>query len=349
MALKDYFGGKAWIEWPDEQIRLKKPESVAEYAKLLKDKVRFHCFMQFLFHEQWNALRKYAKSMGIGIIGDLPIYVPLDSADVWANPLAFALDEERKPIDVAGVPPDYFNEDGQLWGNPLYNWDYLKKTGYSWWMERIAAAADSFDILRLDHFRGFCDYWAVPFGEETARKGEWRKGPGKDFIDTLKRTFPNLSIIAEDLGYLTPQVHELRDYSGFMGMKILQFAFDSREPSDYLPHNYPRNCACYTGTHDNTTAAAWFCECSEEDKEYATRYLGLSEKEGFNWGLTRGGMGSVADLFVAQMQDYLDLGAQARMNVPGKGTGNWQFRVKPGVCTLQLAERIAQLTKLFGR
>lgn len=349
MALKDHFGGKAWTEWPDEQIRLRKPKAVETYANKLSERVRFHCFLQFLFFEQWNELREYATRLGIGLIGDLPIYVPLDSADVWACPGAFLLDGDRNPVKVAGVPPDYFNEDGQLWGNPVYDWDYLKKTGYSWWMERVSAAASCFDVIRLDHFRGFCDYWAVPYGAKTAREGEWQKGPGRGFIDALKRSFPDLPIIAEDLGFLTQEVHELRDYSGFMGMKVLQFAFDSREPSDYLPHNYPRNCACYTGTHDNTTASAWFAGCSGEDRAYAARYLGLSEAEGFNWGLIRGGMGSVADLFVAQIQDYLGLDESARMNRPGEGRGNWRFRVKPGECTAELAEKIAGMTRMFGR
>ncbi len=349
MALKDHFGGKAWTEWPDEQIRLRKPKAVETYAKKLSQRVRFHCFLQFLFFEQWNELREYVKGLGIGIIGDLPIYVPLDSADVWARPEAFLLDGDRNPLGVAGVPPDYFNADGQLWGNPLYDWAYLQKTGYSWWMARVSAAASCFDVIRLDHFRGFCDYWAVPYGAKTAREGEWKKGPGRGFIDALKAAFPNLPVIAEDLGFLTKEVHALRDYSGFMGMKVLQFAFDSREPSDYLPHTYPKNCACYTGTHDNTTAAAWFAECGGEDRAYAARYLGLSEAEGFNWGLIRGGMGSVADLFVAQIQDYLGLGEEARMNTPGKAQGNWQFRVEPGVCAPELAEKIAGMTRMFGR
>ncbi|MGI6151094.1 MAG: 4-alpha-glucanotransferase [Christensenellales bacterium] len=348
-ALKDHFDGAPWIEWPDEEIRLKKPEAVQAYARLLAPRLRFYCFLQYLFFEQWNALREYVRNLDIGVIGDLPIYVPLDSADCWSNPEVFWLDGNRKPIMVAGVPPDVFNADGQLWGNPLYDWDYLAQTGYSWWMARTLAAASRFDVIRLDHFRGFCDYYAVPYGAATAREGEWKKGPGRVFIDRLKHTFPHTSFIAEDLGFLTREVHALREYSGFMGMKVLQFAFNAGDSSDYLPHKYPRNCACYTGTHDNTTARGWFDQCKEEDREYAVRYLGLSQEEGFHWGLIRGGMGSVADLFVAQMQDVLGLGDDARTNRPGEGQGNWQFRIQRGACTAEPAERIAKMTRMFGR
>ncbi|MGI6193734.1 MAG: 4-alpha-glucanotransferase [Christensenellales bacterium] len=349
MALKEHFKGAPWTDWPDEGIRLRKPEAVKAYTALLAERVRFYCFLQYLFFEQWNALRAYVKGQGIGIIGDLPIYVPLDAADVWAHPEIFWLDEDKKPVMVAGVPPDAFSEEGQLWGNPLYDWERLEQTGYAWWMKRVQAAADCFDVVRLDHFRGFCDYYAVPYGAENAKEGEWKKGPGRAFVDKLKQTFPNTAFIAEDLGFLTPEVHALREYSGFMGMKVLQFAFDASASSDYLPHKYPRNCACYTGTHDNTTALAWFEQISPRDRYFAARYLGLSEEEGVHWGLIRGGMGSVADLFVAQMQDYLGLGDEGRVNRPGEREGNWQFRIESNALTPELSTRILDMTKMFGR
>lgn len=349
MAVKDYFGGAPWTDWPDEDIRLRKPKALQAYGEMLAERVRFYCFLQYLFFEQWEKLRNHVRSLGIGIIGDLPIYVPLDSADVWANPECFQLDGDRKPVRVAGVPPDAFNEEGQLWGNPLYDWAYLQKTNYEWWMERVAAAASAFDVVRLDHFRGFCGYYAVLYGAQNAKEGEWLHGPGRAFVDRLKQTFPNTAFIAEDLGFLTPDVHELREYAGFMGMKVLQFAFDAHGDSDYLPHKYPRNCACYTGTHDNTTALAWFSQISPRDRYFAARYLGLSEEEGVHWGLIRGGMGSVADLFVAQMQDYLGLGDEGRVNRPGEREGNWQFRIESNALTPELSTRILDMTKMFGR
>jgi len=349
MALKDHFANAPWTMWPDADIRLRKPKAVRAYAEMLLNRVRFYGFLQYLFFEQWRELRNCLRRLGIGVIGDLPIYVPLDSADVWANREVFQLDGEGNPLMVAGVPPDAFSGDGQLWGNPLYDWDYLQKTGYAWWMERAAAAAGLFDVVRLDHFRGFCDYYAVPFGAQNAKEGTWKPGPGKAFIDRLKQTFPGTGFIAEDLGFLTPEVHELREYAGFMGMKVLQFAFDAKGDSDYLPHKYPRNCACYTGTHDNTTALAWFSQISPRDRYFAARYLGLSEEEGVHWGLIRGGMGSVADLFVAQMQDYLGLGDEGRVNRPGEREGNWQFRIESNALTPELSTRILDMTKMFGR
>ena len=349
MALKRHFGMNAWTEWPDEDIRLRRPEAVARYREELADDIRLFTYIQYLFFRQWEALRSYAHEKGIGIIGDLPIYVAMDSADVWADPRAFQLDERNVPAEVAGVPPDYFTADGQLWGNPLYDWDAMKADGYTWWIRRIAGASRLYDILRIDHFRGLESYWAVPYGETTAKVGRWVKGPGMDLMNVLTQKFPNIQFIAEDLGYLTPEVRQLLEDSGLPGMKVLQFAFDSREAANYLPHTYPRHCVCYAGTHDNSTLMGWKDEAAPADIAMAREYLGLHDEEGFNWGVLRGGQSSVADLFIAQMQDYLGLGSEARMNTPGILGGNWQWRMLPGQITDELTARIARMTSLYGR
>ncbi len=349
MALKSHFGMKPWLEWEEDGIRLHKPDAVAHYTQLLNEEIKFHTYAQYLFFRQWAALKGYLENLGIRLIGDLPIYVAMDSADVWAQPQNFLLDEQRRPRWVAGVPPDYFSATGQLWGNPLYDWAAMQQDGYAWWRQRVQAASQLFDVIRIDHFRGLESYWRVPFGEETAVCGEWAKGPGMDFIRILQAHFPRLSIIAEDLGFLTPQVHELLEQSGYPGMKVLQFAFDAREPSNYLPHTYPRHCVCYTGTHDNTTAGGWFVEANPEDVAYAMEYLGLNHDEGLHWGLIRGGMSSVADLFVAQMQDFLGLGSAARMNTPSTLGCNWQWRLLEGAASPALAEKIANYTRMYGR
>ena len=273
----------------------------------------------------------------------------MDSADVWADPRAFQLDERNVPAEVAGVPPDYFTADGQLWGNPLYDWDAMKADGYTWWIRRIAGASRLYDILRIDHFRGLESYWAVPYGETTAKIGRWVKGPGMDLIGVLTEKFPNIQFIAEDLGYLTPEVRQLLEDSGLPGMKVLEFAFDSREAANYLPHTYPRHCVCYAGTHDNATLMGWKDEAAPADIAMARQYLGLNDEEGFHWGVLRGGQSSVADLFVAQMQDYLGLGSEARMNTPGILGGNWQWRMLSGQITDALTARIAGMARLYGR
>ncbi|MDO5111678.1 MAG: 4-alpha-glucanotransferase [Clostridia bacterium] len=348
MACKSYFGGKAWTAWP-EDIRLRYHNAMAYYRDILREDVEFHIFLQKEFYDQWFALRDYAAKRGVRIIGDLPIYVPMDSTDVWAAPELFQLDEKGVPKGVAGVPPDYFNADGQLWGNPLYDWDRMRQDGYAWWMRRMGACAKLFDMTRIDHFRGLASYWAVPYGDETARGGAWIEGPGMDFVEALHRNLPDYPIIAEDLGFLTDDVRRLLSASGYPGMKVLQFAFDSREPSDYLPHTYPRSCVCYTGTHDNTTLQAWFNEAKADDAAYAREYLGLSQEEGYCRGMIRGGMGSVADLFVACMQDYLETGAKTRINTPGTVGKNWRYRMQAGDCSAALAQRIAAMVKLYGR
>ena len=349
MALKRHFGMKAWTQWPDAEIRLRRPGAVERYEELLSGDIRLFTYIQYLFFHQWTALRAYAKKKHIGIIGDLPIYVAMDSADVWADPKSFQLNEENIPVEVAGVPPDYFTADGQLWGNPLYNWDAMKKDGFGWWIRRIDGASRLYDILRIDHFRGLESYWAVPYGEKTARIGRWVKGPGMDLVGVLTAWFPHIQFIAEDLGYMTPEVKQLLADSGLPGMKVLEFAFDTREPSAYLPHTYVPNCVCYAGTHDNAPLMLWKEEADPADIAMAKTYLGLNESEGFHWGILRGGLSSVSQLFVAQLQDYLGLGAGSRMNVPGIPDGNWQWRLTEGLLTPELTEKISRAAKLYGR
>ena len=349
MALKEKFGGQPWYAWEDD-LKLRQPEAIGQAAWELHDQIRFYCFVQYIFDKQWRALREYARQKGVRIIGDVPIYVPYDSADVWGNPQWFQLDEAMNPTAVAGCPPDAFTEDGQLWGNPLYRWDLLKEDGYKWWMDRLAAAGKLYDVVRLDHFRAFEAYWAVPFGDATARNGKWIKGPGLDFMNTVKEKLPQISLIAEDLGFLTQEVLDLRDESGFPGMKVLEFAFDSREPSEYLPHTYPVNSVCYTGTHDNMTMRQWFETASADAVAYATEYMALNEREGMVWGVIRTAMSSVSDLCVIQMQDLLNLGGEARMNFPGTMTSaNWTWRAWDGFTGNGLAQRIYHLTQLYGR
>lgn len=349
MALKRHFGMKSWIEWPDEDARMRKSDVIEKYRCELDADIRLFTWAQYKFFEQWDALREYVHSLGIEIIGDIPIYVALDSADVWSDPRSFLLDERNVPTVVAGVPPDYFCADGQLWGNPIYDWEHMKSDGYGWWIRRIESAKRLYDVIRIDHFRGFDSYWAVPYGEETAKNGEWRTGPGIGLVGVLRDWFHDTRFIAEDLGYLTPSVMQLVKDSGFPGMKVLEFAFDSREPSNYLPHTYTPNCVCYVGTHDNETAMQWWKKISRADSAYARRYLGLNSREGINWGLIRGGMSSVAELFVGQLSDFLGLGAEARINEPGNPSGNWRWRLQPGQLTDELAAKIYEYTRMYGR
>ena len=349
MAVRRSRGSESWELWPEE-LRKRKRGVKESYATVLAEDMNFYIFLQFLFYRQWNELRDYVHSLGIEIIGDLPIYVPYDSCDVWANPELFQLDEQGRPTAVAGCPPDYFSEDGQLWGNPLYDWEKMRQDGYQWWMERLRNAAKLFDVIRIDHFRGLESYWAVPFGEETARNGKWVKGPDHDLIAAIGRNFPKLRLIAEDLGLLTPEVVQLQRDSGYPGMKVLEFAFVPDEPSSYLPHRYERNCICYSGTHDNETLRQWLEALDDRTAAYVMEYLGAKTREDCLWGILRAGMASVADTFVAQMQDYLELGAEARMNEPGTvGAENWSWRVEESMLTNELADRIARMTKLYER
>ena len=349
MALKDEYQGLPWFQWPD-QLKKRNPDALWQTRQSLRDSIRFYSFVQYLFFKQWNALRDYAHKKNVRIIGDVPIYVPMDSVDVWANPELFQLDGDLKPEAVAGVPPDGFTADGQLWGNPLYRWEAHKKEHYGWWLRRLGAAGKLYDIVRLDHFRGFEAYWSVPATDSTARNGHWVEGPNMDFINAVKTGLPKLELIAEDLGYLTPSLLKMRDDSGWPGMKVLEFAFDSKEPSDYLPHTYPENSVCYTGTHDNMTMRQWFETADVEAVEYAKSYMALSEQEGYVWGTIRTACASVSRICVVQLQDYLNLSGEARMNCPGTSDGtNWTWRVKDGLCTDELAEKIYKLTALYGR
>ncbi len=349
MAVKKYFDDKAWSEWPDPLIKYRNPDTIEYYHKLLYEDVMFWKFTQYLFYKQWNELKKYANDSGILLFGDMPIYVAMDSADTWANPDVFWLDDERKPVCVAGCPPDYFSETGQLWGNPLYDWIYLEETNYDWWIRRVAGAARMFDVTRIDHFRAFDSFYSIPFGSENAITGEWIEGPGMKFFNKLKEQLGEVPIIAEDLGYMTPSVKKLLKDSGFPGMKILEFAFDSKEDSDYLPHNYTSNSVCYTGTHDNDTIMGWINSASKQDFEYAKTYCGLNKTEGYNWGFIRTAYASVSDYAIVQMQDILGLGSEARMNIPSTLGGNWTWRMKKGATTPQLAKKLYNLSKIYRR
>ena len=349
MALKAENGGKTWLNW-EESLKNHQHSALEEKRREQKDVVQLHYFLQYVFDRQWKALRSYANEKGIRIIGDVPIYVPLDSADVWAAPELFQLDEHRRPEVVAGVPPDAFTADGQLWGNPIYDWQKMHDTGYVWWINRLKAAEKLYDVVRIDHFRGFESYWAVPAGDDTAKNGKWVKGPGMDFIRVVHKELPDLDFIAEDLGYVTKEVRQLQLDSGYPGMKVIEFAFDSREESDYLPHLYPVDSVCYTGTHDNVTLKQWFDEAAPEDVAYAKAYLGLNEEEGYVWGMIRAGMGSVSRICVVQMQDYLELGKEARMNFPGTlSMDNWTWRAEEGFDSDELAEKIGYVTRIYGR
>ena len=351
MAIKEHFRGRDWQTWSVSLLMRLKPVMEA-YREELKEAIRFQYFLQYEFFRQWKALRAYANSRGLKIIGDVPIYVPLDSADVWANPELFQLDPSRRPTAVAGCPPDGFSADGQLWGNPIYDWEKMHAERYHWWIRRMKAAARMYDVVRFDHFRGFESYWSVPAGSKTAATGSWRKGPGMDFVGAIRKALPDLPIIAEDLGYVTQEVKNLLRDSGYPGMKVMEFAFDTREPSakDYLPHCYTENSVVYTGTHDNLTLKQWFDEAAAEDIENAVRYLGLNESEGYVWGMIRGAMGSVSRLCIIQMQDYLEVGREGRMNHPGTLTSaNWTWRAQPGFASDALATKIRTATELYDR
>lgn len=350
MAVKESFGNVCWVEW-DEDIKIRQPEALKKYKKKYAKDIEFYQFLQYMFHEQWKKLKGYANKKGIRIIGDIPIYVSADSSDAWANPELFQFDENCNPTAVAGCPPDAFSKTGQLWGNPLYNWEYHKKTGYAWWMKRLEACFKMYDVVRIDHFRAFDEYYSIPAGMKTAEIGTWEPGPGYELFETMKNTLGECSVIAEDLGFLTPSVLELVARTGYPGMKVLQFAFDSREESDYLPHNYTRNCVVYTGTHDNDTLLGWYEKLAKKDKSFCNRYMNLRqmEKEDLKWEFVRAAFMSIADTAIIPMQDYLGLGEEARINTPSTLGNNWTWRMKKGAFTKQLANRMRKMTKLYGR
>lgn len=349
MAIKDYHENKPWTEWIGE-FKNFSSDQVLDFEKREKDKIFFWVFTQYFFLEHWLKLKKYANSKGINIIGDLPIYVSADSSDLWANPKLFKLDDGFLPITVAGVPPDYFTAKGQLWGNPIYDWDVLDETGYEFWVRRIRHSMVLFDTIRIDHFRGFEAFWEVPYGSEDAVNGKWTKGPGMKLFNRIHEVFGEVDIIAEDLGFQSEEVVELINQTGFPGMRILQFAFDPEGDSDYLPHNHERNCIVYTGTHDNKTVRDWIETAPEASREYAIEYLKLEKEiEGYSWGMIRGAWGSNAYLAIAQMQDFLDMGEEGRMNEPATLGKNWSWRVRKEDLSGQMAERIARLTWIYRR
>ena len=348
MAVKDSFGGVCYIEWP-EDIRRRKKAALNRYRKKLREEIDFYKFQQYRFVTEWSALKAYANERKIEIVGDIPIYVAFDSADTWADPRLFRMDRQGYPTAVAGCPPDYFSETGQLWGNPLYDWDYHKETGYDWWMKRFAHCYELYDVVRIDHFRGFDEYWAVPYGEPTAVNGEWLKGPGYELFATLKKRLGKKRIIAEDLGFMTDSVRKLVKRTGFPNMKILQFGFDSAGESEYLPHKYEHNCVVYTGTHDNDTTVGFIRQMCAKDLKFAKKYLHCKNDKKLCREMIRAGIASVADLCIIPMQDWLELDNKARINIPSTLGENWKWRMDPGALTDDLAKRIYKMTKLYGR
>jgi len=351
VALTEHFGGLPWDRWPPP-LRDRHPAALDRARRRLSRRVAMEKFWQYLFFRQWTDLRAYARARGIQVIGDLPIYVDYHSADVWAHPELFKLDDQKRPTHVAGVPPDYFSATGQRWGHPVYRWDVLRQRGYDWWVRRIAHALSLYDLVRIDHFRGFVAYWEVPAHEPTAVHGYWVEAPAEDFFRTLSKHFPCLPIIAEDLGVITPDVREVMERWGFPGMRVLLFAFGPDMPTNpYAPHHHVRHCVVYTGTHDNNTVRGWFeQEASDEDRRRLFRYLGRTvTADEVAWEMVRLAMMSVADRVILPMQDVLGLGAEARMNTPGTPEGNWEWRLRPHQITPELARRLADLTETYGR
>ncbi len=347
MALKEAHGGAPWNQWKAELAR-RDPDALNQARIRLRDRMRFQQFLQWQFFQQWLDLKRYANERHVQIIGDIPIFVAYDSADVWANPDLFFLDEAGHATVVAGVPPDYFSATGQRWGNPLYRWDVLEQRGYRWWIERFRLTFTLVDIVRLDHFRGFAAYWEVPAEEATAINGRWIPGPSRKLFDAVRTELGRLPIIAEDLGLITPDVHALREALGFPGMAVLQFAWGDTAANIYLPHNHERNLVVYTGTHDNDTTVGWWQTLDDRARTHVQRYLGIHGHD-IAWDLIRAALMSVADTAIIPMQDVLSLGSEARMNTPGRPAGNWAWRVLPDQLTTELADRLGLLTELYGR
>jgi len=355
MSVAEHFNNYCWLTW-DEDIRMRNPEAIKRWTNKLKDKFDFHKFIQYTFYKQWESLKKYANDNGVKLIGDIPIYVNFDSSDVWANPEIFQLDKKSlKPISVSGVPPDYFSTNGQRWGNPLYIWranGKIKTDTFKWWVKRLKHTFENFDIVRLDHFRGFDSYWAIPASESTAVNGQWEKGPGSEFFTLLKKELGELPIIAEDLGTITPQVVKLREQFGMPGMKILQFAFDFSNKNPYLPHNYTNpNCVVYTGTHDNNTTNGWFYEneIDEHTRQYVLDYLRINHRHEFHWQLIGLALNSIAALSIFPIQDLLGYAGKFRMNTPGKADNNWKWKLTPGRLTPEITTRFKKMCILYNR
>jgi len=346
MAIKEVLGGRSWGDWP-KPLRMRNKRALIEASDKYSASVRRFVFYQFLFFRQWRSLREYAWKHGVNIIGDLPIFVAYDSADVWAHPELFYLNDDRQPTVVAGVPPDYFSPTGQLWGNPLYRWDVHRVSGYTWWLHRFAATLKMVDVIRLDHFRGFAGYWEIPAGKPTAEIGRWVTGPGADFINAVKKDFSEMPLIAEDLGEITQDVIELREHFNLPGMKILQFAFSGPD-NPFLPHHYRKNCIVYTGTHDNDTIRGWYASAPREERDFCNRYLGCGGED-IAWDFIRTAWASVAVYSITPMQDLLNLGSEARMNYPSRSSGNWGWRMTAKALSEELSNKLSELNFLYQR
>ncbi len=346
MALKEQNHFRSWIYW-DKPFRTHDEKAIQSVKERLANEIEFYKFLQYKFFEQWEKLKKYANENEIEIIGDMPIYVALDSAEVWSRPELFLLDEEHLPIKVAGCPPDAFSSEGQLWGNPLYRWDVMEKDGFAWWIERIKMSEKLFDRVRIDHFRGFEAYYTIDYGKENAIDGKWEKGPGMKLFNKVKEKLGDVNIIAEDLGFLTEEVHEMLRESGYPGMKVMQFAFDPYGDNVYLPHNHIKNCVVYTGTHDNDTTKGWYGSLGSEEREFVKNYLRISGNE--TDAITAAALGSVAETVIVPIQDYMCLGSEGRMNTPSTLGGNWLFRIAGNDLNNNLAEKIRYMTKLYRR
>lgn len=348
MLLKEKYHGKSWQDWEEEDRHYNKSR-MDKLVKEHKKELEYYYFEQFIFYRQWSKLKKYAGLNEIKIIGDLPIYVALDSVDVWSKPELFQLNTDLEPVFVSGCPPDLFTPDGQLWGNPLYRWDKIAEDDYAWWIDRVTWSLQQFDYLRIDHFRGFAGYWSIPYGAKTARSGSWIKGPGIDLFESLKNKLGDIPVIAEDLGLLTKDVFILLEQLGFPGMAVLQFAFDEKMDSQYLPHNVKKNCVYYTGTHDNSTMSGWYHLIDGQTRKLAENYLGINSEEGFVQGFIRSAMTTVADTCILMMQDLLQLDESARMNIPGSTNNNWEWRIKSDQINYELAQKLHYLTTITGR
>lgn len=348
MALKKEFDNVSWANWPID-LRLRKSEVLEQYEKKLKTEIKFQLFMQYKAYEQFIRLKDYANKHGVKIIGDIPIYVAFDSSDVWVNPELFQLNEERYPRFVAGVPPDNFSADGQLWGNPLYDWDKHEEINYKWWIDRIKYQVKLFDMIRIDHFIGFVNYYSIPGTDKTARNGKWEKGPGIKLFNKIKSELGNLNIIAEDLGVITDEVRSLLKETGYPGMKLLQFAFDSREVSDYIPYKYQVNTIAYTGTHDNETSRQWIDNLNEKDKAYCLNYINCLKEGSEVDSLIKATLATNSKIAIIPMQDYLNLGSEARMNIPSTLGNNWVWRLNKDYETKELVQKTTSWVKLYGR
>ena len=348
-AIKAHYNGQMWTQWPDRGLRFRHKEALKKAGIELNEEIHFHLWCQTVFARQWKALKDYCNSLGSSLFGDMPIYVAEDSADTWTHPEVFQLDRNREPKRVAGVPPDYFSADGQLWGNPLYRWDRLRQHGYDWWVDRMAHMGEMYDIIRVDHFIGFANYWSVERGAENARGGKWVKGPGKELFETFQKELPGLNIVAEDLGEVNKRVQDLLAFTGYPGMKVLTFAFGGKDENIHLPENIPENTAYYTGTHDNNTAAGWAEAASDEEIAYAAKKIGFKTRKEAPKALIKAVFASCAKIAVVPMQDILELPSWATMNHPGQTGGNWLWRMKPGAATDEMADRLHKLMKETNR